>query len=62
MFFMIIFQSINPILHTAWLDNDALTLKSNSAKYYHTYVKNQRENMYGRGTITCETTIPKPRV
>ncbi len=29
---------------------------------YHTYVKNQRENLYGRGTITCETTIPKPRV
>ncbi len=26
--------SINPILHTAWLDNYALTLKSNSAKYY----------------------------
>ncbi len=28
----------------------------------HTYVKNQRENLYGRATITCETTIPKPRV
>jgi hypothetical protein len=28
----------------------------------NTYVKNQRENLYGRGTITCETTIPKPRV
>ncbi len=26
--------SFNPILHTAWLDNHALTLKSNSAKYY----------------------------
>jgi hypothetical protein len=24
----------NPILHTAWLENHALTLKSNSAKYY----------------------------
>jgi hypothetical protein len=24
----------NPILHTAWLDNHALTLRSNSAKYY----------------------------
>jgi hypothetical protein len=24
--------NINPILHTAWLDNHALTLKSNSAK------------------------------
>ncbi len=37
----------NPILHTAWLDNHALTLKSNSAKYYfheksrflHTFLK-----------------------
>ncbi len=28
----------------------------------HTYVKNQRENLYGRATITCETTISKPRV
>ncbi len=26
--------SFNPILHTAWLDIHALTLKSNSAKYY----------------------------
>jgi len=26
--------SFNPILHTEWLDNHALTLKSNSAKYY----------------------------
>ncbi len=24
----------NPILHTAWLDNHALTLKRNTAKYY----------------------------
>jgi hypothetical protein len=24
----------NPILHTAWLDNHALTLKRNAAKYY----------------------------
>jgi hypothetical protein len=24
----------NPILHTAWFDNHALTLKSNTAKYY----------------------------
>ncbi len=37
----------NPILHTVWLDNHALTLKSNSAKYYfheksrflHTFLK-----------------------
>jgi hypothetical protein len=37
----------NPILHIAWLDNHALTLKSNSAKYYfnkksrflHTFLK-----------------------
>jgi hypothetical protein len=42
-----IHQRINPILHTAWLDNHALTLKSNSAKYYfhekssflHTFLK-----------------------
>jgi hypothetical protein len=27
-------RNINPILHTAWLDNHALTLKSNAAKYY----------------------------
>jgi hypothetical protein len=27
------FPFVNPILHTAWLDNHALTLKSNSAKY-----------------------------
>ncbi len=26
---------INPILHTAWLDNHALTSKRNSAKYYY---------------------------
>ncbi len=40
-------RSLNPILHTAWLDNHALTLKSNSAKYYfyeksrflHTFLK-----------------------
>jgi hypothetical protein len=25
---------INPILHTAWLESHALTLKSNTAKYY----------------------------
>ncbi len=24
---------ISPILHTVWLDNHALTLKSNTAKY-----------------------------
>jgi hypothetical protein len=24
----------NPILHTAWLDNHALTLKINTVKYY----------------------------
>ncbi len=29
---------------------------------YHTYVKNQRENLNGRGTITYETTIPEPHV
>jgi hypothetical protein len=28
------FSAFNPILHPAWLDNHALTLKSNSAKYY----------------------------
>jgi hypothetical protein len=25
---------VNPILHTAWLDSHAQTLKGNSAKYY----------------------------
>jgi|LakMenEpi03Aug12_release.lakeMendotaPanAssembly.Ray.scaffolds.fasta_scaffold861616_2 hypothetical protein len=25
---------------------------------YHTYVKKHRENLYGWGAITCETTIP----
>jgi hypothetical protein len=38
---------LNLILHTAWLDNHALTLKSDSAKYYlheksrflHTFLK-----------------------
>jgi hypothetical protein len=37
---------VNPILHTAWLDNHALTLKSSSAKYFyeksrflHTFLK-----------------------
>ncbi len=29
---------------------------------YHTYVKKQAENLYGWGTITCKTTITKPRV
>jgi hypothetical protein len=27
-------QIFNPILHTAWLNNHALTLKRNTAKYY----------------------------
>jgi hypothetical protein len=27
-------QAFNPILHTAWLNNHALTLKGNTAKYY----------------------------
>jgi hypothetical protein len=26
--------SLNPILHTAWLESHALTLKNNTAKYY----------------------------
>jgi hypothetical protein len=38
---------LNPILHTAWLDNHALTLKSNIANYFlgkkssflHTFIK-----------------------
>jgi hypothetical protein len=38
---------INPILHTAWLESHALTLKNNTAKYYfgekssflHTFLK-----------------------
>jgi hypothetical protein len=29
-----VFPLVHPILHTAWLDNHALTLKSNTAKYY----------------------------
>ncbi len=40
-------QAFNPILHTAWLNNHALTLKRNTAKYYfgekssflHTFLK-----------------------
>ncbi len=28
-------NKLNPILHTAWLDNHALTLKSNAAKFYY---------------------------
>jgi hypothetical protein len=28
----------------------------------HTCVKKQRENLYGWGTVTCKTTILKPRV
>jgi hypothetical protein len=40
-------ERVNPILHTAWLNNHALTLKSNTAKYYfgekssilHTFLK-----------------------
>jgi hypothetical protein len=27
-------DGFNPILHTAWLNNHALTLKRNTAKYY----------------------------
>ncbi len=27
-------KTLNPILHTAWLDNHALTFKRNTAKYY----------------------------
>ncbi len=40
-------QTVNPILHTAWLNSHALTSKSNTAKYYfgkkssflHTFLK-----------------------
>ena len=40
-------SNINPILHTAWLESHALTLKINTAKYYfcekssflHTFLK-----------------------
>jgi hypothetical protein len=28
------YHHLNPILHTAWLDNHALTLKRNTEKYY----------------------------
>jgi hypothetical protein len=39
---------VNPILHTTWLNNHALTLKRNTTKYYfgekssflHTFLKN----------------------
>jgi hypothetical protein len=31
---IVIFHFFNPILHTAWLDSHALTLKRNTAKYY----------------------------
>jgi hypothetical protein len=27
-------RDLNPILHTAWLESHALTLKNNTAKYY----------------------------
>jgi hypothetical protein len=27
-------MKVNPILHTAWLESHALTLKNNTAKYY----------------------------
>jgi hypothetical protein len=41
------YSHFNPILHTAWLNNHALTLKRNTAKYYfgekcsflHTFLK-----------------------
>jgi hypothetical protein len=49
-------QSISPILHTAWLNSHALTMKRNTAKYdfvekssfLHTFLKNfceLRENL-----------------
>ena len=28
-------SGFNPLLHTAWLDNHALTMKSNTEKYYY---------------------------
>jgi hypothetical protein len=31
---LFLFLVINPILHTAWLESHALTLKNNTAKYY----------------------------
>ncbi len=37
LYFRVMVHSVilfNPILHTAWLDNHALTLKRNAAKYY----------------------------
>ncbi len=65
----------NPILYTAWLDNHAMTLKSNSAKYYfheksrflHTFLKFKLSSktfyfqsyncfkilMYGKPATTC---------
>jgi hypothetical protein len=38
-------------------------LEENSSMVnYHTFVKKQGENLYGWETITCKTTISKPRV
>ncbi len=44
--------NLNPILHTVWLDNHALSFKSNNAKYYfgekssflHTFLKLSSES------------------
>jgi hypothetical protein len=45
---------INPILHTAWLESHALTLKNNTSKYYfgektsilHTFIKFSPEEQF----------------
>jgi hypothetical protein len=31
---VLLFPGVNPILQTVWLNNHALTLKRNTAKYY----------------------------
>ncbi len=48
----------NPILHTALLDNHALTLKSNFAKYYF-YEKSRflHTFLYGSEAITYLSAI-----
>jgi hypothetical protein len=43
---------LNSILYTAWLDNQALTLKSNTAKYYFgeksgSMLQKAKGNLYG---------------
>ncbi len=55
----ILWVATEPALWVIWLPPPPTNFSMVKSPYL---CKNQRENLYGWGTITCETTIPKPCV